>query len=186
MRVLGPLGLTRANKSAGITGVDCSGIEWQEIISFALGKQGWLSAPGYVNMPLATEWQSGQGWNAVYVVNPGNGNGYMRVDIHRLLPATQLTYIRIEYDAHLGATGADPYYADMWSGLNGAGGSRIPSSYQAISADTVDGIFIWVGSQAVSDLYLSVQVGQDVGGGDPGGAARIKRVTLRGTGSNPF
>jgi hypothetical protein len=179
MEIMGRLGIVRANKGGGIDVADCADCGWTQVLDFSLYAQGFgrfISDGERYGV-----FTPGVGWETTFQTN--SSGAYQPCDIERGWVTTHIDTIRIDYDATLGLQNPP---ARLWlydyPYTNGAS----PIAQHAIIEGQGQTHMFTINAD-MDGVGIELNVGLNVGGNsDPGGHGVIKKVTIRGTGDNPF
>lgn len=178
VNLLGPAGLSRANKAMNIVGADCSGETWQEIFEFATSNGGWartLDAGAQYG-----QWVSGEGWKSQAVTN-GTLQA-TQLEIYKTFQSSTITHVGVEFDANVGTFDTGSPIKAICDALACA------TNLQTDALSTGDEqVYIWDGSETIDTLNIALVTGETISPAAlPGGDSVIRRIVVRGTGINPF
>lgn len=156
---------------------------WSHIFDFTSSPhmEAWSisSVPG-ATPPNAGQWIVGTGYVSTFYTD--GGFAWRQVEIESTIHVSNLTGLIVEFD----------YTAGDQSAIGGGNDPMVVLADATVLIDIVapsepvspEG---WSGSVAVtSKLVISLLTGVKAGGADPGGTATIKKLTLSGTGVNPY
>jgi len=179
--VLGAVGLSKANKFAGITGADCSTDGWLKVFDFTLNAQGWGR---FVSLNTRFgEFVPGEGWRTTYADNGAVASRC--VNIERGFPVSHVDSVSYVFNAELGQLGGGVHYALRTHTYPFADAQPVLDDHVIVAGD--DQSYTFAIDADVTGIAFELNVGTIAGGaGDPGGVGLVKRVTLRGSGLNPF
>lgn len=180
LSLAGPYVASRNNKWAGITDADCDALEWQHVFDFSVSKQAWYLWDGFVGVPSGV-YDAGDGWRAA--VRLYSGNNQMNLVIRTAFQATTITAIDILYDVEVGVNtiGTAPFI-QLFKNADGS-----PFQQWSNLADGDHETKHWSGSESMGMLSLALTAAADAADpAAPGGSALVRKITLRGTGVNPF
>jgi len=181
LSLAGPYTASRYNKWAGIVDADCGDQLWSHVFDFASaqGKQGWSSFGDVINT-----FTNGVGWEDI-LNTLQSPTLYRGLGVLRSFPPTTITLLKAEYEATLGANDA-PIEVRMshWF-KNDNTEPNILSTHNLVTGQNVD---LWTGSQELSLIIFTADCGIDYNAPqvDPGGSVTLPRITIEGTGTNPF
>lgn len=174
LSIMGVGGLNNAMAKAYATGTcgGCASCHWCETFDFSLSAQGWSPLAGN-----QAHYLTGSGWGTVDIVT---GSSWGRV-INILLTFPQAGTV----------TDVDMYFSYS-PGSYLAGTTRLSLSdqggafqQQTTNPATGNDHYIWSGSRSMTRMG-AVVVASNASSPVYSGSALIMRITLRGTGTNPF
>lgn len=170
----GRVGLQNAGTLYEVEDADCSecDCEWCHVFDFTIDGQDWVQEGWWTGTPT-NNYIAGVGWQSNYNGSSGNYIAY------EFAGTTAITQISGVYDAVGSVTSNNAAVA------NANDGSSIEAHGAAASLGT-DQTFGFDFSS--SGTWILVQNGNCTGGGGCDGSQKttLKRVTVRGTGDNPF
>lgn len=176
--ILGPAGLVKAESLGGITESDCGSPEWVKTFDFTSSQGGWartLDAGQRYGV-----WQSGHGWKSELASNATVQA--TQLEIYLSFQETTITRVDVEFDASTGSFSSGSPIKAICDAL--ACATNLASG--ALS-DGENQIYSWSGSELVSTLNVALLTGvAGLSDPPPGGSSTIRRITIRGSGENPF
>jgi len=179
--LLGPVGMVNASIAGGITEYDCGDAEWIQVFDFGESNQAFSRAQS-LGVYLGV-YEPEVGWQATPIVNAG---GRFTVGLFQrgATPAT-VTSVTVEYDAVIGTILAGTHAAiRLWDFPFHDGDTAI-DDFTIITGD--DQLHVFNMTETLSGICVELYVGADIlANPAPGGSGTIKRLTLRGTGLNPY
>lgn len=168
-------GLARGVAFGDIAGADCSDCGWRKVFDFAVSDQGWSKG-------LTAAYTPGEGWTDDLLSL--DGYTYRGVDIRKGMPDTTITKIQLDYVATLGLDevpggGRVVQFFDDLQDLNHL-------LHQEATASGTN-IVTWTGTltNAIA-LIIATNCGNAASPTPPGGTMKLRKLTLEGTGSNPY
>jgi len=164
--IIGSDGLNRAGTTTSISSYDCDDCDdcgWCYTFDFELSDGGWFQDEQQVSG--CGEYRTGIGWGSSF-------NGSVRgVYINTIFPmSADITHLEMQWEVSSPYTSAQGYTV-----ASGAYTTRFSVSAGDLAAG-------WEGTANTSEIAVSV--GNNASGNT--GDAIIKRVTIRGTGVNPY
>lgn len=154
-------------------------LSWEQIFDFALSPGGWTlqtyGAPGFAGV-----WTPGVGW--VHTDNVYTGFNVRGVNIlHASMVDSPVTFLEVLFNFTQGTYDSTPQHAEtVYAGavalIDRATGALVTGANK-----TLGGIV-----SGASDDPWQLYFYSDNTAGAPSGAVTIKKITIRGTGVNPF
>jgi hypothetical protein len=179
---LGSVGMARIANSMGITDADCTDVEWSQSFEFASSMSGFtgIRATG----ETTAQYVQYAYWKQVQTLFGGAYQTWVAIYRRGLAPFT-LTHVEFTYDAVPGELPGDG--PEAFVSIHNTGGDHTFSQElitEAVTDRTLAHSDVWTDVDAIE---INVHTGSDatlpVGNG---GNGKIKRVTIKGTGLNPF
>lgn len=198
-----PAGITAANVEFQINDASLSGnygevsfkacvtnnaaTTWEQVFDFTQSDHGWLATHPQANTNAAV-WAAGLGWQAACVHGDSDANNYQEDNINKVANAnTTLSYVEVHFNR--AATGVGATSLSDAIQITGVNLFLRTSGYPTGN----DLLMTWVGTQALnSGQLIQANVAQAFGAVGSttcpivATPALIKRITVRGTGTNPF
>jgi len=184
MTMTGAGGMNAAASQRSETGDcdECPSCEWCYTFDFTADDGDFL--PNVYTSPLFWQfqpaWSSGQGWSAGQVRQGTGNNRWQGININRTLPASaHVTELELEYSIILGqcSTGTC-FYAQLVDNVGTVKNENLTTS----GTKTLN----WTGSRTMTGIAIGVQSAFCTNACTPSGAVVVTRLTMRGTGDNPF
>lgn len=157
---------------------------WTHIFDFTINSQGWTLSP----VPPGSIGTAGQyiataGWKSAFVIDSiGNGLQFLQI-VSPVVAATPITSMSLEFTGSLGTLSSPPFGDALYS-YNGATltvhrsdpASPLPTSPYAQTFSPV----------TMTQVAFDMLLGYHATNTDPGGTLTAARLTVTGTGSDPF
>lgn len=155
--------------------------EWQHTINFLAEDGGFVRDPDPLRgNGMYGHWVSGQGWLTDDAFASGN---YRRgVNIVLTLSSTPFTYLQVKFD-YAGIPFVPPGSSANVAILDA---TPVYNVFDTSIAHGTDLYQAWTGSATATQIVLGLNASVNNGAAVYGGSARLKELTLRGTGTNPF
>jgi hypothetical protein len=181
LSLAGPYVSSRNNKWANITDADCGDAGWIKVFDFSTGPldfQRVQSLGVYLGSYVANT-----GWQPTAVENV-SGKFTVGFPQHGATPAT-ITSVEVLYDATLGTIAAGQHAALRLWDFPFHDGDTAVDDYTIITGDGQTHSFAV--ADTMSGVGVELFVGADIlANPAPGGSGVIRKITIRGTGLNPY